>query len=375
MAGVNVAIVGGDTLLAREIEAVFTERAPEVVLLKTGLEQEEREARRRREEDEVEVVLAFDEAILEATRLVILAGTEEAGRKAYQLVRRRRPPLPLIDLTYALEDEPAARLRAPLAEPLEVSREAGELFVVAHPAAIVLAAFFRQLAARHPVHRWLVHVFEPASERGKVGVEELQQQTVQLLSFRSLPKQVFAEQLSFNLLARYGSEELQQQTVQLLSFRSLPKQVFAEQLSFNLLARYGSEAPRSLQSIEARLERHLATLLARANLMPMPSLRLIQAPVFHGHSFSVWIEFDRPPQVAELAASLASEAIEVRGADQEPPTNVGVAGQSGMTVGVIEIDRNDPRAAWFWIVADNHRTTAENTVRLAEMILAGEGGR
>ena len=340
MAGVNVAIVGGDTLLAREIEAVFTERAPEVVLLKTGLEQEEREARRRREEDEVEVVLAFDEAILEATRLVILAGTEEAGRKAYQLVRRRRPPLPLIDLTYALEDEPAARLRAPLAEPLEVSREAGELFVVAHPAAIVLAAFFRQLAARHPVHRWLVHVFEPASERGKVGVEELQQQTVQLLSFRSLPKQVFAEQLSFNLLARYGSE-----------------------------------APRSLQSIEARLERHLATLLARANLMPMPSLRLIQAPVFHGHSFSVWIEFDRPPQVAELAASLASEAIEVRGADQEPPTNVGVAGQSGMTVGVIEIDRNDPRAAWFWIVADNHRTTAENTVRLAEMILAGEGGR
>ena len=309
MAIANVAIVGGDTLLARELETVFGERAPEVALLKTGFEQEER-------------------------------GSGETSRKAHRFVTRRRPPPALIDLTYALEEEPAARLRAPLAEPPEAAREAGELFVIAHPAAIVLAAFFRRLAAHHAVRRWLVHVFEPASERGRVGVEELQQQTVHLLSFRALPKQVFDEQLSFNLLARYGSE-----------------------------------APQSLQSIEARLERHLATLLARSNLIPMPSLRLIQAPVFHGHSFSVWVEFDRPPEAAELAASLASESIEVRGADQESPTNVGVAGQSGMTVGVIEIDRNDPRSAWFWIVADNHRTTAENTVRLAQMLLAGEGAR
>jgi len=60
----------------------------------------------------------------------------------------------------------------------------------------------------------------------------------------------------------------------------------------------------------------------------------------------------------------------VRTADQEAPTNVAVAGQSGMIVGVIEKDRNDPRCAWFWIVADNHRTMAENAVRLAESLLA-----
>lgn len=339
MAIANVAIVGGDTLLARELETVFSERAPEVALLKTGFEQEERGARPAREE-EVEVVLAFDEAILEATRVVILAGAGETSRKAHRFVTRRRPHPAIIDLTYALEEEPAARLRAPLAEPAETAREAGDLFVIAHPAAVVLAAFFRRLAARHAVRRWLVHVFEPASERGKLGVEELQQQTVHLLSFRALPKRVFDEQLSFNLLARYGSD-----------------------------------APHSLQSIEARLERHLATLLARASLFPMPSLRLIQAPVFHGHSFSVWVEFDQPPEVAALTASLASDLIEVRSAEEEPPTNVGVAGQSGITVGLIEVDRNDPRSAWFWIVADNHRMTAENTVRLAQMILAGEGGR
>jgi aspartate-semialdehyde dehydrogenase len=330
----NVAIVGGDTLLARELETVFSERAADIALIQTGFEQQERGSESG-PVDEVEVVLAFDEAILAATAVVMLAGTPETSRRAFEFVARRRPRPALIDLTYALEEEPGARLRAPMAEPPEAAREAGEVFVVAHPAATVLAAFFRRLRGRYDVRRWVAHIFEPASERGKVGIDELQQQTVQLLSFRALPKRVFDEQISFNLLARYGSA-----------------------------------APHSLESIEARIERHLATLLARSGLIPMPSLRLIQAPVFHGHSFSLWIEFEEPPEIAELAATLASEGIEVRTADQEAPTNVAVAGQSGMIVGVIEKDRNDPRCAWFWIVADNHRTMAENAVRLAESLLA-----
>lgn len=329
----NVAIVGGDTLLARELQTVFAERAPDIPLIQTGFEQEERPSESG-PPDEVEVVLAFDEAILAATGVVILAGTPETSRRAHQYVLQRRPRPALIDLTYALEEEPGARLRAPMAEPPEAG-EPGELFVIAHPAATVLAAFFRRLRERYDVRRWVAHIFEPASERGKVGIDELQQQTVQLLSFRALPKRVFDEQLSFNLLARYGSE-----------------------------------APHSLESIEARIERHLASLLARSSLIPMPSLRLIQAPVFHGHSFSLWIEFGQPPSAAELAETLASEGIEVRTAGQEAPTNVGVAGQSGMVVGAIESDRNDPRCAWFWIVADNHRTMAENAVRLAESLLA-----
>lgn len=335
----TVAIVGGDTLLARELQTVFSERAPDIPLLMTGFEQEER-GPYSGPPDEAEVVLAFDESMLAATGVAILAGVAETSRKVHRFVSSRPRSPVLIDLTYALEDEPGARLRAPLAEPPKAPLEPGNILVVAHPAAIVLAGFFHRLHQRHAVRRWVVHVFEPASERGRGGIDELQQQTVHLLSFRSLPKQIFDEQISFNLLPCYGAE-----------------------------------APHSLQSIEVRIERHLASLLARYGLIPIPSLRLVQAPVFHGHSFSVWVEFDQPPAAADLAAALASESIEVRTAGQEPPTNVGVAGQSGMTVGLIDIDRNDPRCAWFWIVADNHRTSAENTVRLAQMLLAGGARR
>ena len=67
----------------------------------------------------------------------------------------------------------------------------------------------------------------------------------------------------------------------------------------------------------------------------MPSLRLIQAPVFHGYSFSAWVEFEDNPGVEALESGLAMESIEVRGGDFEPPTNVGQAGQGGIAVGAI----------------------------------------
>ena len=41
---------------------------------------------------------------------------------------------------------------------------------------------------------------------------------------------------------------------------------------------------------------------------------------------------------------------------------MGVTGQSGVIVGDIRVDRNNPRAVWLWIVIDNLRLRAD-TVR------------
>jgi len=169
-----------------------------------------------------------------------------------------------------------------------------------------------------------------------------------------------------------GVRELQQQTVSLLSFKNLPKAVFDAQLGFSLLARYGEEAPAPLERVELGIERHLATLLelpGEGAGAPMPSLRLIQAPVFHGYSFSAWVEFEENPGVEALESGLACEWIDVRGAEFEPPTNVGQAGQGGIAVGAIAEDRNQPGACWFWVVADNLRLAAENAVAVARQLL------
>jgi len=139
-----------------------------------------------------------------------------------------------------------------------------------------------------------------------------------------------------------------------------------------MLARYGEEAPGKLENIELRIERHLATLLdlpGDGEGAPMPSLRLVQAPVFHGYSFSAWVEFEDAPDIEAIESSLGMTSIDVRGADLEPPNNVGQAGQSGISVGAITPDRNAADACWFWIVADNFRVAAENAVEVARQIV------
>jgi aspartate-semialdehyde dehydrogenase len=195
----------------------------------------------------------------------------------------------------------------------------------------------RRLHAADPVCNSVIQIFAPASEHGVSGVHELQQQTVSLLSFKSLPKAVFDAQLSFNLLARYGEE-----------------------------------APAPLEETEMRIERHLASLLALpgdGEGAPMPSLRLIQAPVFHGYSFSAWVEFRDAPDMEILESGLSADGIEVRGRDFEPPSNVGQAGQGGIAVGGITPDRNHAEAVWLWFVADNVRLAAENAVAVARELV------
>jgi hypothetical protein len=51
---------------------------------------------------------------------------------------------------------------------------------------------------------------------------------------------------------------------------------------------------------------------------------------------------------------------------------VGATGQAGVTAGLIELDRNNPRAVWLWAVADNYRISADSAASAVARILAGE---
>jgi len=331
----RVVLVGSDSLLGREVRDVVATMAPEFDLGLIAAEEEELGILTR-VGNEPAVVGGLDGASLAGARAVILAGSAESSLKARDLASAEDIGA-VIDLTFAAEERPEARLRAPLVESLagEGSHRRGDggIHVMAHPAAIALALFLRRLQANDPIRRSVVQILAPASEHGAAGVEELQQQTVSLLSFKSLPRAVFDAQLAFNLLARKGDE-----------------------------------APVALEDAELRIERHLATLLdlpGPGEGAPMCSLRVIQAPVFHGYSFSAWVEFEANPGMEALENALAIDAIDLRGSESEPPSNVGHAGQSGIGVGAIAPDRNNVEACWFWLVADNLRLAAENAVAVA----------
>jgi len=277
------------------------------------------------DEEEPLVMAPLSAESLAGAKVAFLAGSPASSRRVLKVNPKDGPRL--IDLAGGLEEQPEARLRAPSAEAARPA--ASPIQVVAHPAAIALAMFLGRLSKATRIKRSVVHVFEPASERGQRGLEELRQQTVGVLAFQKLKTDVFDTQLAFNMLARYGEEALE-----------------------------------PLESIEQRVEKHLASLLDAWPGVPMPSVRLIQAPVFHGHSISAWVEFEENPGADKLAKALAEAGLDVR--QDEPPSNVGMAGQSGLSIGAIIVDHNQPRACWFWLVSDNLRLAAENAVAVAQ---------
>jgi aspartate-semialdehyde dehydrogenase len=325
----TLSIVGGETLLGRELHDRLSaaDISDSIELLGAG------EAMTLTEiEGEATVLTPLDADRLQASAIVFCAGDTGAAKRVYELGSHRASAPAIVDLTAGLEDLPLARLRSPLVAAAEFAGGPGLVYVVAHPAASALALMLIRMHKALPIRHAVVQVFEPASERGQAGLNELQQQVSSLLSFRQLEKRVFDAQLGFNMLPRYGED-----------------------------------APQRLSDIETRINRHLASLLEGA--VPMPSLRLTQAPVFHGHSFSLWVEFESRPAVDVLEEALASANVEVRSGDLEAPTNVGAAGQGGVIAGVIEPDVNHARGMWIWAVSDNYRVIADDAVEIARSIL------
>ena len=319
----SVLLIGADSLLGREVRDRYTvgDLAPR---LQSATLEKDAAAVFAASEEEIEVVAAVNETMIDDASAIVASNF---AVEAWARIQQADSTTPLLDLTGALEAEAGAVLRAPLFEskPVEAA-----IHLIPQPGTWLLASFLNDLHTQHPVARAVVTLFEPASQSGRQAIDELQKQTVALLSFRPIPKEHYDAQLSFNLLPRTGEE----------SKISLPQR-------------------------EARIQRELQSLakLHGAGL-PVPSVRLVHAPTFHGYAASVWVEFAKRPNIAAIVAKLKEEGVDVRDESLDPPTNTGAAGQSGYAVGAIEADRNTPTGAWFWLAADNFRLQADLTIEV-----------
>lgn len=329
-------LVGGETLLGKEIRDLVEERKLPVVLrLASG---SGGEAVLTAGEDEIEVVEPLSAELVEDAAVVLLGGTMENNREALALAKGLAGKPAFVDLTGAFEDLAESVVRAPLLEAEGFRAEAGAVHVAAHPAAAALARLMALLHEKWPLRAAVVTVLEPASEYGKAGIDELHQQSINLFNFQPMPKETFDAQASFNLLPRYGDE-----------------------------------AKVSLSRNEHRVERHLASLLG-ARGVPLPSVKVVHAPVFHGYCLNVWLEFaGMRPAAEEVREALAAAGVDARGQETEPASNVGVAGQSGLTVSDIAEDRNSGRGLWVWAALDNLRAVADEALIIAGLLTRERG--
>jgi aspartate-semialdehyde dehydrogenase len=258
------------------------------------------------------------------------ASDQASTRKSWKVARDAGSAI--VDLSYALEEEPTAAIRSPWMERQLGQTPAFELqpgpCVVAHPAAVTLALLVARAAKAAQVQHVACTVLQPASEQGQKGMDELHEQTVNLLSFQELPKTVFDTQVAFNLVENYGPN-----------------------------------ASPALQSIKQRILKHYERIAGPNTLKP--ALQLIQAPIFHGHAFSIYLEMEAPIALGDLSQSLAGEHVTVARQAEDSPSNVNAAGQGDILISLAR-DENNPTGVWIWAAADNLRIAAVTAVECAE---------
>ena len=325
----KIAIAGASTLLGQEVKDALTESplaAANLVLL------DEAEARGQLEQvgDEIAVLETIDEDSFERADFTFFCGSEALTRKHWKQALRSGSSV--LDLSGALDQETGVLVRTPW---LGIEM-AADLFtpaiVPAHPAALALSLLLERLRQAAALHSVAATILQPASENGRAAMDELHQQTVNLLSFQGLPREVFDAQVTYNLVAGLG-----------------------ENTRVNLNA------------TEARIRRHCETLAA--GRWPQVALQLVQAPVFHGYTFSVAVELERPVEVAALEEALGGDHVDVVLEDTDSPSNLAATGQNDVLVRLrAEREGRNPAVAarvWLWAATDNLRLSAQNAVACA----------
>jgi aspartate-semialdehyde dehydrogenase len=329
----RAAIVGAASLKGKEIAEVMNARNFPAVDVRL-LDDDESLGQLEAMGDEISFIQSVRAEQFEHVDFTFFAADAECTRKTWK--RARDAGSAIIDLSAALEEEPGASVRS-----LWVERERGQVAlpelqpgpcVTAHPVAVVLAILLLRARRAGAIRRAVATVFEPASEHGQRGMDELHQQTVNLLSFQPLPKEVFDAQIAFNMVARYGQK-----------------------------------AQPALDSVEARVLRHYRKIAG--DDAPQLSLILLQAPIFHGHALTVFLETENPVEVNVLAQALAGDHVTLPGASEDLPSNVSSAGQSDVLLS-LKNDPAQPNGTWLWVAADNLRLSALTAVECAESMTA-----
>jgi aspartate-semialdehyde dehydrogenase len=333
---VRVAIAGASSLLGKELNLWLEESgfpASDIRLV-----DEEFVAGTLTEAGgEPAIIETVTEESFERVRFAFFTGSADFSKR--HAVEARRAGAVVIDLSGGLGTDASAKLWIPTLDPVLppplVSISAGEpqsLFVApAAPsdAAISIAAAL----APAGLERLIMTVLQPVSERGPEAIEELESQVVKLLSFQPVPHTVLDAQVGFNMLSSYGPESV----IRLSDARD----------------RIANESQRYL-----------------AGRVPVPAITLVQAPVFYSHTFSAYAEFNAGPDLDNLVGRLRGAGLKVAKANEEPPTNVNVVGESRPVLKQPERAAGIETGVWLWGAADNLRVPAATAVAIAQKLLA-----
>jgi aspartate-semialdehyde dehydrogenase len=346
----TVALVGAVALKGKEVRDALGERSFPAVDIKL-LDEDDALGQLDQVNDEPAFIQAVLPEHLEGVDFAFLTADEAFINKVWASVRDSGSEI--IDLSYALENNTDVALRAPWVEKefeTEAERELQKKakknkaepkpdhapryalqsapVVIAHPAAVVLALLLGRLQTAAPLRLASAVIGQPASEYGRRGMDELHDQTVNLLSFQQMPTATFGTQAAFN--------------------------IFSQSID---------TAHPSLAETEARILRHFRAIAGK--LVAEPAVLLVQAPVFHGYAIAIFVQTAAASTAEALESALAGPHVTVAGGPDDFPSNVNIAGSSEIVVS-LRPDGAGGNGFWLFAACDNLRVSAIQAVECAE---------
>lgn len=323
----RIVIAGASSLLGTELKALLEESR--FAASDFRLVDEETAAGTLTEAGgEAAVIQPVEEDSFDKAWIVFLAGSAAFTRANFALAKQSGAHI--VDFSGELAGQPQVSTWLPKLAAMVSAGNAKTFSIPSAPAEIVARLTFALNSLKPSAISAIA--FQPVSAAGKPGIEELESQTGQLLSFQSVGKQIFDAQIAYSMLDRFG--------------------------------------PSSMQSLSASLaavRREVQSLLP-AGAAKLPAIQLLHAPVFYGATVAACAFLDTPAAVSKVAKLCADAGFSLTD-DSAAPSNVSSAGETTIQLAAPVLDSTGPAAFWFWAAADNLRLPASNAVKLAESLL------
>lgn len=329
----KLVVAGASSLLGNELKSVLEESI--FATWDTRLVDEEIRAGILTEaKGEAAIIQAIDDFTFHGAKYVFLTGSTAFGKESLQSAKAAGATV--IDFSRAALSDPETVPWFPRVESLtgKILNKHAKLFSVCSAAAMAVASLALALE-RAGLRRLVVVLFEPVSEAGREGIEELETQTSQLLSFQNIGTPVFGTQAAFNLLPCYGIE-----------------------------------SPQNLHHKLLQIRAEITAAISDAAKDQKIAVNLVHAPVFYGMTFSAYAELDEHADPTRLSQECQSAGFTLVPAVETGPSNVSAAGETTVFLRTPIRDAGSVDGWWFWGAADNLRLPAWNGSKLAEWLEA-----
>ena len=327
----RIVIAGASSLLGAELKSLL-EESPFAGWDLSLVDEETAAGTLTEAGGEPAVIQPVEEGTFDRAKLIFFSGS--AAFTERNLPAARDSGAIVIDLSGALASQPGA---SPWFSALEVLRSdtlpANATAYLVPSAATIAASALSLALAPLGLQRLTFLAFQPVSAAGRLGVEELETQTSQLLSLQNVGKAVFDAQVAFAMLDQFGPASAQ-----------------------NLL----SERERIRDEIEVCL----------GGKVGLPAFQLIHTPVFYGLAFSACAQLAPETHNPRIVKALNAAGFGFVADKNQGLSNVSVAGESRIQLADPEIDPAGLGTWWFWGAADNIRLPAFTAIKLAEKLVA-----